>query len=89
MSLHVSFTRTDDVCLRVLWCWTCQGRRTCMTRFQEWYGWRGTCLACGERWEDGQQLERPFMPRWRQKSIAEARTAGVRLGLIESRWVRE
>lgn len=40
---------------------------------QDWYGWTITCLGCGDSWADGEMLPRPFKPRWRTESIAEAR----------------
>ena len=55
------------------WCSTCGGRRVMWWEHAEWYGWDWTCLVCGERWADGERMERPFMPRWRQKSIASAK----------------
>lgn len=36
---------------------------------QPWYGSMFTCLRCGERWVDGEMLERPFAPRWRKDNI--------------------
>ena len=37
-----------------------------------WYGWTLTCLGCGDRWLDGERLERPFMRGWRQEAIRRA-----------------
>lgn len=54
-------------------CPTCKKRRTMVAFFYEWYGATVVCLACGERWNDGEQEERPFMPGWRKNSIARAR----------------
>ena len=39
----------------------------------EWYGATHTCLNCGDAWQDGERLERPFAPKWRERSIASAR----------------
>jgi len=43
-----------------------------LARFQAWYGWFVVCLTCGERWEDGEPVERPFERGWRHASMAEA-----------------
>lgn len=40
--------------------------------FDPWRGWRQTCLRCGEQYGDGEQLQRPFKPRWRQENIQRA-----------------
>ena len=32
-----------------------------------------TCLACGDSWQDGELLERPFQRGWREKAKAKAR----------------
>jgi hypothetical protein len=50
--------------------------------FYEWYGWHETCLRCGDQWSCGELLERPFRPRWRKESIAQARAAA-------HSWLRE
>ena len=54
-------------------CPTCKKRRKFYGWFQEYYGWHMTCLSCGDQWQDGEMLERPFMPGWRKKNIEYAR----------------
>lgn len=56
-------------------CPTCNKKRKMFGFFQEWYGWHITCLGCGDQWQDGEMLERPFMPRWRKENIESARRA--------------
>ena len=56
-------------------CPTCERRTYMVALLYEWYGWHLTCLACGESWEDGERLPRPFAPRWRQCSREAARKA--------------
>jgi hypothetical protein len=52
----------------------CCGKWTrVMQFFYEWYGASCTCLRCGDRWSDGERLERPFARGWRAKSIADAK----------------
>lgn len=64
---------------RVFHCPTCDRRRRFYGTFAHWYGWTWTCLACGDRWQDGERGERPFMRGWRAESMARARKgwAGV------------
>ena len=54
-------------------CPTCERSVFATSFFYEWYGWSTTCLGCGERWEDGEMSERPFMRGWREKSKLSAR----------------
>ncbi len=72
MTIHISWTRFTITKMPVVYCWTCEKRRRALLQFQEWYGWTGTCLTCGEMWQDGEMLERPFRPRWRKDNIAAA-----------------
>lgn len=58
---------------KIMRCPTCKKKRKFWCWFQEWYGWHVTCLACGEAWQDGEMLERPFAPGWRKERIVAAR----------------
>jgi len=73
MTLHILWTNYTRTKLPVLWCPTCQKRRRMLAQFQDWYGWYTTCLSCGDQWNDGEMLERPFAPRWRSKNTQEAK----------------
>lgn len=53
-------------------CPTCGTRERFAGYDQPWYGPTLTCLGCGDRFSDGERLPRPFKPRWRRESIAEA-----------------
>ena len=53
-------------------CPLCKAQTDVLIEHYEWYGPRCTCLTCGDVWEDGELCPRPFMPRWRQKSVADA-----------------
>jgi hypothetical protein len=72
MSLHISFSYVDAERRGCRFCPTEGQVRRMYGWFQDWYGWTVTCLGCGEQWGDGEQLERPFRPRWRRDNIAEA-----------------
>lgn len=54
-------------------CPVCEKRSVILSWFTDWYGWSSTCLRCGDRWEDGELLPRPFAPRWRERNKEEAR----------------
>jgi len=73
--VHINWTRYIRTECAVMVCPTCQRMRRFLCQFQEWYGWAQTCLGCGDVWEDGERLERPFVRGWRQDSIRRARKA--------------
>lgn len=54
-------------------CPTCNKRRFLLMWFEDWYGWYGVCLKCGERWGGGERLERPFCRGWRKDSVDQAK----------------
>ncbi len=72
-TLHLHAPQASEFRLTTLLCPTCKQDREMAAWFTEWYGWDKTCLTCGERWHDGEQDERPFAPKWREKSVARAR----------------
>ena len=54
-------------------CPTCRCETDFLTAFGgPYYGDILTCIECGDAWSDGERLERPFRPRWRQDAIARA-----------------
>lgn len=53
-------------------CPTCEELTDFLVYWQEWYGWTKICLACGERWQSGERLERPFERGWRDESVQHA-----------------
>ena len=55
--------------------------RRMLGQFQEWYGTTWTCAGCGERWTDGEQHERPFVPGWRAEHIRHARAQLAQIGI--------
>ena len=58
---------------RIQFCPTEGKRRRFYVRFQHWYGAAWYCLGCGDRWQDGERGERPFMRGWRAEAIARAK----------------
>ena len=75
MTLHISWARKDRELVITQHCPTEHADRPMYAWLQDWYGWEVTCLGCGEQWGDGEQLERPFRPRWRKDNVAEAQAA--------------
>jgi hypothetical protein len=59
-------------------CPNCKTRRTFVGFFYDWYGWTVTCLGCGDQWQDGEWMERPFCPGWRKQRIQTARDKWAR-----------
>jgi hypothetical protein len=79
--VHINFTRYSETCCTVHRCPTCERPRRMLAQFQEWYGWTVTCAGCGDTWQDGEMLERPFCPGWRRKSIEHARKILAGIGI--------
>ena len=82
MSIFICAPKSIEQVINIIHCPTCDGDQKFMCEFYEWYGWSQTCLNCGERWNDGEREERPFMPAWRKKSIEEATKRARYFGLI-------
>lgn len=72
---HLKRTDFTDASVRRHYCPTCEKRTTFYGLFQDWYGWLITCLTCGDRWQDGEMLPRPFERGWREKSVERAKRA--------------
>jgi len=73
--IHIHAPRPTKSMAKIQRCPTCKKRRKFWGAFYEWYGWNITCLSCGERWQDGERLQRPFCPGWRKDSVKRARAA--------------
>lgn len=72
---HLKRTDFTDGRVRRLKCPTCEKRTKFFGRFEAWYGWLITCLSCGDQWQDGEMLPRPFERGWRTKSVKRAKRA--------------
>ena len=71
--VHVCFSRKDDERVGFRRCPSCKRPKAQFySWFQEWYGWHTTCCECGERFADGEWLDRPWLPGWREKNILKA-----------------
>lgn len=73
MTLHILPARFTELRRMHRRCPTCARSRRMLGRFQPHYGWLVTCLGCGDSWQDGERMPRPFMRGWREKQIKEAR----------------
>jgi hypothetical protein len=62
-------------------CPTCERSRRMLGAHAEWYGTTWTCAGCGDSWDDGERLERPFAKGWRQRRICYARTKLASIGV--------
>jgi hypothetical protein len=71
--VHIYAPAAESVELRRRHFPTCERRRFFVISFYEWYGPDGTCLWCGERFNDDGRAERPFARGWRAQSKADAR----------------
>ena len=71
-TLHIHAPQPTRIERRRIKCPTCQ-RRTFIGALYEWYGWLITCLHCGDRWQDGERMPRPFAPGWRKDNVRRAR----------------
>lgn len=71
--IHICFSRKDEESVKVRKCPSCEREDAQFYGwFQEWYGWNMTCTECGEQFADGEWLERPWRPGWREENILEA-----------------
>jgi len=77
--LHIKFAKPRDASLIRLACPTCECRTFFAATFEDYYGWHKTCLKCGESWQDGEMLERPFERGWRKRRIEQAKQTYRRL----------
>lgn len=77
--IHINWTRFSKTQCKLVICPNCSckdynnPKRRCLCEFQEWYGWHITCLKCGESWQDGEMLPRPFCRGWREERIINAK----------------
>ena len=78
-SVAICCANVDDAGLETRYCPTCKTERGFLLVHYEWYGWDETCLFCGDRWADGQMIERPFLRGWRAQHVADAMRTVLRL----------
>ena len=69
--LHVCVPRSVTI-RTVRQCPTCQQRRRMVGSATVWYNTIWTCCGCGDKWEDGERLPRPFTRGWRAESAERA-----------------
>lgn len=78
--LHIHAPKAEHFAA-VNMCPTCERQRRMLGAFVEWYGTTWTCAGCGDSWQDGERLERPFCAGWRRKSIERARNVLASIGV--------
>ena len=79
--IHINWTRYSETWCAVNDCPTCERPRRMLGQFQEYYGTTWTCAGCGDQWQDGEMLERPFCPGWRKDNIQRARKTLAEIGV--------
>jgi hypothetical protein len=79
--IHINWTRYSETWCAVNECPTCERQRRMLAQFQEWYGTTWTCAGCGDRWSEGEQHARPFVPGWRRENIEHARKTLAGIGV--------
>ena len=68
----------DGIKMPVLECDTCKRQRRFLETHEEYYGYRHTCLTCGEKYADFERLPRPFEPGWRKRNVESAKRLWAR-----------
>lgn len=54
-------------------CPTCKKDRYFLRELWEWYGLYDTCLKCGEKYFEGERMDRPFCRGWRKQNVDRAK----------------
>ena len=71
--VHVCWSRKDMEHVTYRKCPSCERENAKFYGWQQaWYGWHLTCTECGEQFADGEWLERPWHPGWREENILKA-----------------
>jgi hypothetical protein len=82
--IHINVSRYDYVQKHRRTCPTCKKRTTFLHLGQAWYGTSATCMECGDSWSEEGRAERPFMPKWRERSIASAKRIWKQYGPVDT-----
>lgn len=70
---HICAPEVTDRSIRAGHCPDCDRRSRFIAFFQDWYGWRQTCIRCGRTWDDGEWLPLDFERAARRKSVERAK----------------
>lgn len=71
LSLHVHSPASFPL-RKLMRCPNCERETRFAGRAYVWYDTTWICCECGDAWAGGERCERPFRPRWRAESMAEA-----------------
>ena len=71
--MHINIARPDLFACRRDYCPTCKHPVYAIGWHEPWYGWTVTCLGCGDMWQDGERVSRPFERGWRRQRIEGAK----------------
>lgn len=78
--VHINRPAVESFCA-VNHCPVCDRPRRMLGQHAEWYGTTWTCAGCGDKWADGERLERPFAAGWRRQNIERARRVLASIGV--------
>jgi len=73
MSSAICSGTLEKVWLEKGYCPTCKKKRFFVRQMWEWYGLYDTCLKCGEKYFEGERMDRPFCRGWRKGNIDSAK----------------
>ena len=80
--IHICWSRKDEERIIFMRCPSCRRQNAKFYGWrQDWYGWTITCTECGEMFADGEWLERPWSPGWREENILKALLAIDEMGM--------
>ena len=68
--VRVHAPRPDAVTRARRRCPTCQRSVRMLGTHVPWYGWTFRCCECGDGWDEGGRLPRPFERGWRKRYAA-------------------
>jgi hypothetical protein len=73
VSVHILFRRVEQTRRIFDLCPTCKRKTRKWGELEAYFGWFVTCTVCGEAWQDGEMLPRPFERGWRARQAEWAR----------------
>ena len=71
--IHINLARIDAKHISHRWCPDCCRNSYFINWFQEWYGWKATCMRCGRQFAEGEWMPLPFQRGIREDNKKYAR----------------
>ncbi len=86
-AIHINRPRLEAAGNPVAYCPTCTVATVFWSSFHHWYGWTSTCSQCGDAWQDGEMMPRPyFCGPWREDAKRSAAARWWTAQLAEVPW---